>query len=129
MLKKESSMSERRPITSRRKARAISSALLLLGLAGLFWGFAWWPNIMLVIGLPLALRQFLLGRTYDMIVILLVFVGGYITNAFDLSWEVFLPVIFSIGAIFILFKEFFGPEEITEEEKEAEINQEIEEKK
>ncbi len=118
-----------RPITSRKKAQALSTALFLLGLAILVYVDIWWPGIMLIIGLPLALRQYLLGRSYDMIVTLLVFVGTFVTVQFDISWRIFLPVLFTIGGLYILFREFFGPDETTEEEKEEDLNCEIEEEK
>lgn len=122
-------MSEHHPITSRKKAGALSTALFLIGLASLILTEAWWPGIMLIVGLPIALRQFLLGRTYDAMVSLLVFVGTYVTVEFDISWKVFLPVLFTLGAIYILFREFMGPDETSEEEKEEELNHEIEEEK
>ena len=120
-------MSEHHPITSKKKAHGLSSALLLLLLAAAVFTGNWWPGIMLVIGLPLSLRQFLLGRTYDALISLLVFVGTFVTVQFDLSWQIFLPILFTLAAIYILFREFFGPDETTEEEKEEEINHEIEE--
>lgn len=120
-------MSEHHPITSRKKAGALATALFLLCLATLVFTECWWPGIMLIIGLPLALRQFLLGRTYDTMVTLLVFVGTFITVQFDISWKIFLPILFTLGAIYILFREFMGPDETDEEEKEEMLNHEIEE--
>ncbi len=117
------------PLTSRKKAQAISTALFLLGLAILIFTDAWWPGIMLVIGIPLALRQYLLGRTYDMGISLLVFLGTFITVQFDISWRIFLPTLFTIGAIYILFREFTGADGEKEEEKEEDLNHELEEKK
>lgn len=117
------------PITSKKKAQAISTALFLIGLAVLIFTENWWPGILLVIGLPLALRQYLLGRTYDMGITLLVFIGAYVTVQFDISWRILLPILFTLGALYILFREFFGPQETTEEEKEEDIQHEIEEKK
>ena len=114
------------PLTSKKKAQALSTAFFLLGLATLIFTDVWWPGIMLVVGLPLALRQFMLGRTYDMYISLLVFVGTFITVQFDISWRIFLPTLFTLGAIYILFREFFGPDEMTEEEKEEEHEKEIE---
>ena len=122
-------MTMRHPITSRKKAQALSTALFLVGLAIILLYDMWiWPGIMLVIGLPLALRHFLLDRTYDMIVTLLIFVGTFVTIQFDISWKGFLPVICILGAIYILFREFAGPDDTTEDEKEEEINHELEEK-
>lgn len=126
---KESPMSDHRPITSKKKAQALSTALFLLALVVPVVTEVWWPAIMLVVGLPLALRQFLLGRNYDMVVTLLVFVGTFVTVQFDISWRVFLPVLFTLGAIYILAREFFGPDETTEEEQEEQLNREIEEEK
>ena len=120
-------MSEHHPITSKKKAGALSTSLFLLGLATLIFTQAWWPGIMLIVGLPLALRQYLLGRNYDMLVTLLVFIGTFVTVQFDISWQIFLPILFTLGAIYIFFKEFFGPDETDEEEKEEQINHEIEE--
>lgn len=122
-------MSEHHPVTSRKKAQALSTALFLIGLATLIFVDVWWPGIMLIIGLPLALRQYLLGRTYDMMVTLFVFVGTFVSVQFDISWRVFLPILFTLGALYILFREFLGPDETTEEEKEEELNHEIEENK
>jgi len=45
---------------------------------------------------------------------------------FDISWRIFLPFS-SRSALSILFREFLGPDETTEEEKEEELNHEIEE--
>lgn len=82
---------------------------------------------MLVIGIPLALKQFLLGKLYDMAITLLVFVGTFITVQFDIAWEIFLPILFTLGAIYVFFKEFFGPAKETEEEVEEDTQHEIEE--
>ncbi len=122
-------MSEHHPITSKKKAQTLSTALFLIGLAVLIFTNSWWPGVMLAIGLPLALRQYLLGRNYDMMVTLLIFVGTFVTVQFDISWRIFLPILFTLGALYILLREFFGPDETTEEEKEEELNHEIEEEK
>jgi hypothetical protein len=119
------------PITSRKRARAFSAALFLICLATLIlmehWIDLWWPGIMLVFGLPLALRQYLLGRTYDTIVTLLVFVGTFVTVEFDISWRVFLPVLFTLGAIYILLREMLEGPSSTEPEREEDVNHQIEE--
>ncbi len=122
-------MAEHHPLTSKKKAQSYSIALFLLALAVLVFTDEWWPGIMLAIGLPVALRQYLLGRTYDMMISLLVFVGTFVSVQFDISWRIFLPILFTLGALYILFREFFGPDETTEPEKEEDLNHEIEERK
>jgi len=117
------------PLTSRRRAQVFSTALFLLILAILVITGIWWPGIMLAIGLPLALRQYLLGRPYDMAISLLVFVGTFITVQFDISWRILLPILFTLGAIYILAREFMESSASTEPERDEDLNHEIEEKK
>ena|SRR3990167_7468403 len=116
-------------LTSRKRAHVISIALFLFFLIGLIITDNWWPGIMIAIGIPLAIQQYLLGRTYDAMISILVFVGTFVTVQFDISWKIFLPILFSLGAIYILFKEFFIEEESTEIEREEDTNKEFEEKK
>jgi len=116
-------------ITSRKRAQAYASACLLIGLAILALTETWWPGIMLVIGLPLALRQFLLGRLYDTMISLLVFVGTFITVQFDISWRILLPILFTLGAIYIIAREYLEARTENEEELDEDTNREIEESK
>lgn len=115
------------PKMSKRKAQLLSTAFFLIGLAILTYFKTWWPSIMLVIGLPLALRQYLLGKKYDMTISLIVFLGVFITVQFNITWNILLPVLFTIGGIYIFFREFFAKPPETEKEKEENINKEIEE--
>lgn len=114
-------------IVSKKRAKAISVALFLIGLAIIAYLKAWWPGIMLVVGIPLAIRQYLLGRHYDMGVTLFVFIGVFVTVQFNISWEILLPVLFALGGIYILFREYLESKEEPLEEEEEDINKEIEE--
>lgn len=116
-------------ITSRKRAQAYASALFLIGLAILALTEAWWPGIMLVVGLPLALRQYLLGRMYDTMISLLVFVGAFVTVQFDISWRILLPILFTLGAIYIIVREYLEARTESEEELDEDTNREIEENK
>jgi len=113
------------PSTSKRTAKAISLGCFLIGLAIVTYLQTWWPGIMLVVGLPLAVRQYLLGRRYDVGVTLFVFIGVFVTVQFDISWEILLPVLFTIGGIYIFVREFVERKTVPEEEEE--LNQELEE--
>ena len=115
------------PKTSRKKAHVLSFILFLVGLVILTLTKSWWPSIMLIIGIPLALRQYLIGHVYDMIISLVVFLGVYFTVQFQIKWDILLPVLFTLGGIYIFFREFFCQNETTEEEKEQNLNKEIEE--
>jgi predicted membrane protein len=114
-------------MVSKKRAKALCVALFLIGLAIISYLQSFWPGIMLVVGIPLALRQYLLGRSYDMGVSLFVFIGVFVTVQFDISWEILLPVLFALGGIYILFREFLESKEEPLEEEEEDINQEIEE--
>ena len=114
-------------ICSRKRISAFSGSLFFLGLAVVSLLGAWWPGIMLVVGLPLALRQYLFERRGDMLLTLFVFGGIFITAQFAISWEILLPVIFFIAALYILGREFLETSAETVDEEIEEINHEIEE--
>ena len=82
---------------------------------------------MIVIGLPLALRQMLLGRYHDMIITLFVFVGFFIIAQFNISWKILIPILFIVAAIYILCKEWVETQNPPLEEIDEDINKEIEE--
>jgi hypothetical protein len=113
-------------LTSKRRAKVLSTALFLVGLAIISYLGTWWPGIMLAVGIPLALRQSLLGRHYDMGITLFVFLGVFVTVQFNIHWEVLLPVLFALGGIYLLAREFLENKEPLAEEEE-DINCEIEE--
>ena len=115
------------PIMSKRKAHSLSFVVFLIGLAIMTYFKYWWPGIMLAVGLPIALRQYLLGKRFDMIVSLIVFIGAFITVQFKIKWEIILPVLFTIGGLYVFFKEFFGPKENEEQDIEEDQNIEIDE--
>jgi predicted membrane protein len=115
------------PKTSFKRAHSISSALFLIGLAIISFTNTWWPGVMLVIGLPLALRQYLAGQTYDAILSLFVFVGFFVVAGFDISWEILAPVLFLTAGLYILLREFFTSSNHTIAEEEESLSHEIEE--
>lgn len=115
------------PLVSKKRAKNYSFALFLVGLAVLSFMGKWWPGIMLAVGLPLAVRQYFLGRVYDVCVTLFVFLGVFTTVQFDISWQVLLPVLFTLGGIYIFFREFLESSTPPETEREEDLNEEIEE--
>lgn len=114
-------------LASKKRAKFFSFALFLVGMAIITYFKMFWPGIMLVIGIPLALRQHLLGRQYDMWITLFVFVGVFVTVQFDIQWEIFLPVLFTLGGIYIFFREYIESSTTPETEEEESLNEEIEE--
>ena len=115
--------------TSKKRAAALSSALMLVLLAiNSFTGY-WFPYIYITIGAPLAFRQFLSGRIYDTILSLCIFGGLFLVSAYSIDWSVILPVVFITSALMILFREFLNPYAAKEPELEEDtIIESIEEK-
>jgi predicted membrane protein len=112
-----------KPVLLRKKAKIVALIVFLLGLLLLTFTGAWWPGIMLVVGLPLAIHQYIQGRMYDMYITLFVFIGAFVTVQFNIQWEVFLPVLFAIGGIYIFFREWLMSRKENDEEIEENKNE------
>lgn len=115
------------PLVCRKKIKALTFCLFLIGIAVLSYTRSWWPGIMLAIGIPLAIKQYLLGRKYDMGITLFVFLGVFVSVAFEIQWEILLPVLFTLGGIYIFFRDFLENSTCNEVEREEDMNEEIEE--
>ena len=113
---------------SKKRAQSICYAIFLVGLAILFYTDKWWPASMLVIGVPLALKQFLSGRKREAFLSLFFFVGYYITEAFAIPWKMFIPILFIMAAIYVICREWVEGKSETEVEAEQDLNKKIEEK-
>jgi len=116
-----------KPLMSKKYVKVLSFAVFLVCLAAVMYLKAWWPGIMLAVGIPLALRQYLLGRYFDMGITLFVFGGVFITVRFNIAWQVLLPVLFTLGGIYVFFREFIESSETPTDEQEKDLNEEIEE--
>ncbi len=115
------------PILSQKKSKTLVFCLFFTGIVMLSYLGSWWPGIMLVIGLPLALKQYLARRLHDVAITLFVFLGVFVTVAFEIQWELLLPIIFTLGGIYVIFREFIEGNPTTEVEQEEDLNEEIEE--
>ena len=110
------------PSISKRKSNTISVVLFLLlllvnGLSGY-----WWPYIYITAGAPIFSKQFLSGRVYESIVTLTVFGGLFLVSNFTIDWSTILPVVLSVSALMILFREFCNPYAAKEPELERDQN-------
>lgn len=107
----------RSPIISQGKADAVALGILVVGISIIGVYQAWWPWILIVLGCATIARQFLRGRLYDMYISFIVFGGLFFYFLMNVRWDVLMPIIFIIGAIYILFREFFVSNELIGEEK------------
>lgn len=87
----------------------------------LIYTWAWWPGILLAIWLYLAVRQFFSGRTYDLVISSIILLGLYAIVYFKFTWDFLIPVLFIVGGIYIIFREYFFSEDTDGEEKSQEI--------
>ena len=113
------------PKVSLKRAKNLSFACFLLGFAIVFYTNTFWPGMTLVIGIPLALRQYLLGRMYDAILSLATFSGVFFASGYDLPWDILLPVLFTLAALYLVIREFLNPYPLSEPEEEESLSHEI----
>lgn len=90
----------------RKRAKLVSLVVFFLVIIIIALTKSWWPGILLALGLPLAIFQYMQGRRYDTMLSLFVFVGAFVTVQFNISWEILLPVLFSIGGIYLFLREW-----------------------
>jgi uncharacterized membrane protein len=113
------------PILSHKRADGVSTGIFLITLGVLSYYHTWWPWILLSIWLALITRQFLRGRIYDMALTTLIFGGLFCLFYFGLSWDVLAPVLFTVGGLYIIFREYFVSKERVGEEKIDDAAKEI----
>lgn len=110
-----------KPLLSKNKADAISNGAFLVVLGMLIYANAWWPWILIALWVWVAIRQFLTGRNYDLIVSSVILLGLFIVSLFDIKWSILMPVLFVIGGIYIIFREYFFGKDANGEEIADEI--------
>lgn len=113
------------PILPKRKIEAFSNGAFLIALGILFYTNAWWPGIVLAIWISLALRQYLSGRLYDLFISSVILLGLFFIALFKFDWAILMPVLFVVGGIYIIFREYFFAEDTNGEEKSQEIKDDI----
>lgn len=106
------------PILPKHKADAISNGAFLMGLAVLFASNTWWPGILLLLWVSVALREYLTGRFYDLVISSIILIGLFAMALFDLSISFLVPMLFILGGIYIIFREFFFSEETEDQPEE-----------
>lgn len=111
---------------SKRKIDALASGALLIGIGLLFFTGAWWPGILLVIWAYLGIKQWLSNRKFDLIVSSVILLGLFIVSFLDIRLNVLVPVLFFLGALYIVFREFFFSEDTNGEDISEELRDDAE---
>lgn len=106
---------------AKRKIEAISNGAFLICLGILFYTELWWPGILVAIWVNLAIRQYFSGRIFDLCVSSFVLLGLTFIAFSNINWTVVLPVMFVVGGIYLIFREYFFAEDTNGEEKSREL--------
>ena len=114
-------------ILSHRKARAYSFTLFFSGLAILTYFNLVWPWVLLLIGIVLGLKSFFLGKVYEGLMNLFIFLGLTIGYLYKLSWGIAIPIILVIASIFEIYKSYKDEVDLTIDETIEDKKHEIEE--
>jgi len=115
-----------KPLLTKRKADALSNGIFLVCLGILFYSTAaWWPGILLAIWAALATRQYLTGRFYDLIMSSVILLGLFLVITFSLNWSTLMPILFILGGIYLVFREYYFVDPLDKEEQAERLKQEI----
>lgn len=114
------------PRTTQRRADAISLGVMLIGFGALTYLNNWWPGVLIVVGVALLLRQYMRGRYYDMALTTVIFGGSFLTFALNVNLQALMPVLFTLGGIYLIFREYFVTKERVGDEKIVDKRRELE---
>jgi len=110
-----------KPPLSKKKAHSISNGIFLISIAVLLVTNAWWPGILVALWATLTSRQYLTARYYSAVISTVIFLGLLIASIYQFNFDILAPVLLVVGGIFIIFREYFFPEDTNGEDKAAEI--------
>lgn len=91
----------------RSKIDAIGNGVFLILLGVLFYFNWWWPGILVAIWASLAVRQMLSGRMQDLLLSSFLLGTLFFVAFFNLSWNLMAPLLFVMGGLYIIMKEFY----------------------
>lgn len=94
----------------KKKADALANGVFLVCLGILFYTGFWWPGILLALFANLAIRQYFTGRLFDLTITSVILLGLFVLSFFRISWDILMPLLFILGGLYIIFKEYFYAE-------------------
>lgn len=105
-------------ILPKRKAEAISNGLALICLAVLFWSNFWWPGILLGILVWIGSRQYFTGRYWDLMITAVILISLFLVTLFNIDLSALVPILFILGGIYIVFREYYFSDDTVEPKDE-----------
>ncbi len=91
----------------RSRVEAIANGIFLILLGFLFYFNWWWPGILVAVWASLATRQVLSGRMQDLLLSTFLLGSLFIVAYFQLSWNLMTPILFVLGGLYIILREFY----------------------
>ena len=93
---------------SRRKTFWISTNLFIAGNLLAWYSGILWPGFLGVMGLTFGVRHYCAGRLYKATLTSSIFIGLFLLLWADIKMHVTIPIVFTIGAITLLFQELYS---------------------
>lgn len=116
-----------KPLVPHNKAMSIAGVVLIISLGILFYTNFWWPGILLALLVAISIKEALRGRYYDMGISIIILGGLFLFYFLGAGWTIAIPVLFTIGGIWIIFREFFTSEPRTGEDAAEDASEEVSE--
>ncbi len=89
------------------KANMIGKGVFLIGLGILFLTNNWWPGILLVILFSYGIRHYLLGRYWEMAMLLVIFLLLLAVSYYRIEVIYLVPALLIASGLYFILKEYF----------------------
>lgn len=93
------------------KANTVGKGVLLIGLGILFFINNWWPGILLVILASIGTRHFLLGKYFELAVLVALFFLILAVSYYRIEVMYLVPSLLIITGLYFILKEYFNKSE------------------
>lgn len=93
------------PIMSEQRADAVGKGVFLIGLGLLFLFNFWWPGILLVILASLGVRHLILGKFWEFVLLVALFVLLFVISFYHFEERYIIPALLIIGGTYFIIRE------------------------
>lgn len=94
------------PILSEENADTVGKGVFLIGLGVLFLLNFWWPGILLVILAAMGVRHFLLGKFWELAILVALFVLLFVISFYHIEEMYIIPALLVIGGAYFIVRAF-----------------------
>lgn len=94
-------------LLNKNKSDAISNGLFFILLGMMIYAGNFWPWLLLAFWVWLGSRQLLTARYYDFTLSTILFLGLFLVAYFNLNWSILMPVLFVLGGLYLILREYY----------------------